>query len=137
MSMAFAAYLMISHAKSVAAAQTGQKGQSMSAEEDMEASHFGGGQEEEGGVEVGRTRAMPYTITMAMLFFQILGVLGTVAYIPLSRATLILFDCTKLPNGEYRLDADLGEKCFGSMWWSLFPAGIAGVVLYVLLVPGY
>merc|ERR1711916_287308 len=63
--------------------------------------------------------------------------LGPVAYIPLSRATLILFDCTKLPNGEYRLDADLGEKCFGSMWWSLFPAGIAGVVLYVLLVPGY
>merc|ERR1711991_63407 len=62
---------------------------------------------------------------------------GPVAYIPLSRATLILFDCTKLPNGEYRLDADLGEKCFGSMWWSLFPAGIAGVVLYVLLVPGY
>ncbi|KNC49101.1 uncharacterized protein AMSG_11847 [Thecamonas trahens ATCC 50062] len=77
------------------------------------------------------------TLPLSRLLEGVLFTLGPLAYIPLSRSALILFDCTQLPNGDFHLDADLGERCYVDGWWSLLPAGILGVLLYVVAVPAY
>ncbi|KNC54303.1 uncharacterized protein AMSG_12340 [Thecamonas trahens ATCC 50062] len=62
--------------------------------------------------------------------------LGAILYIPLSQSSLLLFDCTKLRNGRWMLDADLSVACFDETWWSIFPFGLAGVLGYIVGIPG-
>ncbi|KNC56407.1 uncharacterized protein AMSG_02378 [Thecamonas trahens ATCC 50062] len=63
--------------------------------------------------------------------------LGPVAYLPLSKLALIIFDCTRMPNGSYVLDADPGSACFNGSWWSVFPLGAAMVIIFVIGMPAY
>ena len=58
-------------------------------------------------------------------------------YIPMSRSTLILFDCTQLPSGDWVLDIDPSVACFDSAWKDVLPVGVIGVVLYVIGLPGF
>lgn len=57
------------------------------------------------------------------------------AYAPLVRSTLTLFDCTKLADGHSYLDADLSVRCYAAAWWPLLPLGIAGLIFYVVGPP--
>lgn len=58
------------------------------------------------------------------------------AYLPLSRSTLKLFNCRALPgtSASY-LEIALEFRCFGPEWYSLLPLGMAGLVLYVIGIP--
>ncbi|KNC49899.1 uncharacterized protein AMSG_06199 [Thecamonas trahens ATCC 50062] len=58
-------------------------------------------------------------------------------YIPMARATLVVFDCTRLPSGDYVLDADPGVACFDSKWWQVVWIGMLGTGGYVVGVPLY
>ena len=58
-------------------------------------------------------------------------------YIPMSRSTFLLFDCSKLPNGDLVLDADPGVACFDGAWWSVAWVGVLGLVTYVFGIPAY
>ena len=60
---------------------------------------------------------------------------GPVLYIAASQSALQLFDCTKLPSGDYVLDADLGFECFTSAWFELLPWALFAVVFYVAGLP--
>eukprot|EP00300_Choanocystis_sp_HF-7_P019716 c20411_g1_i1.p1 GENE.c20411_g1_i1~~c20411_g1_i1.p1 ORF type:complete len:924 (+),score=139.09 c20411_g1_i1:322-2772(+) len=66
----------------------------------------------------------------------VLFLVGPLGYLPVSRTTLALFDCTKLVDGRYYLDADMSMQCFGPRWWALLPIGLFGCVAYVIAVPG-
>ena len=63
--------------------------------------------------------------------------LAPLLYIPIAKATFVLFDCSRLPNGDFVLDADNGVACFDGKWWSVFPVGLLAFVLYVVGVPVY
>ena len=58
-------------------------------------------------------------------------------YIPVTRASLLLFDCTRLPNGDFVLDADPGVACFDGPWWGVAGVGIPVVVVFVGGLPAY
>jgi len=74
-------------------------------------------------------------VSVLRVLERIVFVGGPLLYIPLARSALVLFDCTKLPNGKYALDVDLSLECFDDTWWELAPYGLAGILLYVVLVP--
>eukprot|EP00300_Choanocystis_sp_HF-7_P002977 c12248_g1_i2.p2 GENE.c12248_g1_i2~~c12248_g1_i2.p2 ORF type:complete len:439 (+),score=100.78 c12248_g1_i2:1-1317(+) len=76
-------------------------------------------------------------IGVAAMASRIAIVIAPLLYIPQARAALTIFDCTKLPNKEYVLDADLAVRCFTRQWWLL--AAIAGVVVvvFVIGIPAY
>merc|ERR1711916_73261 len=71
------------------------------------------------------------------LFDAVLFTVAPLLYIPMSRATFILFDCTKLPNDDLVLDADPGVACLDSAWWAVAPVGMIGLIVYVLGIPAY
>ena len=56
-------------------------------------------------------------------------------YIPVTRSTLTVFDCTRLPNGDYVLDMDQGQKCFEGTWWFVLPLAGVSVVAFVVGLP--
>ncbi|KNC48331.1 uncharacterized protein AMSG_04563 [Thecamonas trahens ATCC 50062] len=58
-------------------------------------------------------------------------------YIPMARATFVILDCTRLPNGEWVMDADPGVACFDSRWSSVAWLGVVVLCVFVLGVPGY
>merc|ERR1711916_266482 len=58
-------------------------------------------------------------------------------YIPMARSTFVLFDCSRLPNGDIVLDVDPGVPCLDGDWWSVAPVGLLGLATYVLGVPAY
>ena len=58
-------------------------------------------------------------------------------YIPMANALLVIFDCTRLPNGTWVLDGDPGVPCFDNAWWSVAWLGILGVSIFVMGVPVY
>ena len=67
-------------------------------------------------------------------------VLFTVAplvYIPIARAAFVMFDCAKLPSGDWVLDADPGVPCFESGWFSALPLGMLATLGFVIVVPVY
>ncbi|KNC49083.1 uncharacterized protein AMSG_05045 [Thecamonas trahens ATCC 50062] len=80
-----------------------------------------------------RVRSMRAAPFLDGSLFTIMPVL----YIPIARTTLVYFDCTQLPNGNFVLDADLGVKCFDHSWWALFPVAVTAVTLYVVGLPLY
>ncbi|KNC52434.1 uncharacterized protein AMSG_08413 [Thecamonas trahens ATCC 50062] len=63
--------------------------------------------------------------------------LGPLVYIPLCRITLVFFDCTRLPDGNYYLDANLNEQCFSATWMKLLPVALVALVAYVLALPTF
>ena len=67
------------------------------------------------------------------MFFTIAPLL----YIPCARATLILFDCSKLPNGDIVLDVDPGVPCYDTPWWRVMPIGVVGAICFVIGTPAY
>ena len=60
-----------------------------------------------------------------------------VLYIPMARATLVMFDCVQLPNGDFVLDVDPGVACFDSGWLGILPVGLVGLVSFVFGFPLY
>ena len=56
-------------------------------------------------------------------------------YIPMAKATLVLFDCSRLPNGNYVLDADPSVKCFDGAWFGLLPLALVALGAYVVGLP--
>ncbi|KNC56215.1 uncharacterized protein AMSG_11491, partial [Thecamonas trahens ATCC 50062] len=60
----------------------------------------------------------------------------TLAYIVLVDVTLQFFDCTKQGDGTSSLDADPSLYCYDDEWFKHLPLGVAGVVVYVVGVPG-
>ena len=76
--------------------------------------------------------AEPVDVRRVALFLSVS--FGALFYVPLSRASFELFDCSKL-NGRYVLDADLSVVCFDSSWWALFPFGLLGLLVYVIGIP--
>ncbi|KNC46528.1 uncharacterized protein AMSG_02964 [Thecamonas trahens ATCC 50062] len=63
--------------------------------------------------------------------------LAPLLYIPMSRAVLVFFDCSKLPDGSYGLDADPGIKCFDAAWLQTLPLAAAALLIGVIGVPVY
>ena len=61
--------------------------------------------------------------------------LAPLAYIPMARASLDVFDCAALPNGKYYVESDLNVECFDGEWWRAVPFAGLGVVVYVLALP--
>lgn len=66
---------------------------------------------------------------------RLLVLLGLYAFVPLCSLTLQFFDCTKLPDGSFALDADLSRKCYSGTWLRVLPAALLALVLYVLGIP--
>merc|ERR1711991_965781 len=58
-------------------------------------------------------------------------------YIPMARSTFVLFDCSRLPNGDIVLDVDPGVPCLDGDWWSVAPVGVLGLATYVFGIPMY
>ncbi|KNC51719.1 uncharacterized protein AMSG_07789 [Thecamonas trahens ATCC 50062] len=58
-------------------------------------------------------------------------------YIPVARATLLLFACTRLPTGDYVVIANPGLKCGGETWLMVAPVGAAAILIFVLGIPIY
>ena len=65
----------------------------------------------------------------------VLFTIGPQLYIPIARATLVVFDCTRLPNGKYVLDADPGVECFDGAWWGAVWLGVVVVLGFVVGLP--
>ncbi|KNC47623.1 uncharacterized protein AMSG_11725 [Thecamonas trahens ATCC 50062] len=76
-------------------------------------------------------------VSLATLLDAVLFSLGPLLYIPMSRATFVIFDCTRLPNGDVVLDVDPGVACFDSAWWSVMWVGLLGLGCYVVGLPAY
>ncbi|KNC45909.1 uncharacterized protein AMSG_00023 [Thecamonas trahens ATCC 50062] len=60
---------------------------------------------------------------------------GPLVYIPLSRSTLVFFDCTLYPDGKWYLDAEPSEECFAPTWLGVLPIALCGLVVYVIALP--
>ena len=58
-------------------------------------------------------------------------------YIPVAKATFVIFDCTRLPNGDFVLDVDPGVACFDGAWWNVSWIGMVSVAGFVIGVPVY
>ena len=71
------------------------------------------------------------------IFDGVIFTLSSLFYIPMSKTTFSLFDCTELPDGSIVIDSDPGELCFDSTWWLVFPIGLFGLVFGVFGVPAY
>ncbi|KNC48431.1 uncharacterized protein AMSG_04878 [Thecamonas trahens ATCC 50062] len=76
-------------------------------------------------------------LPLVQLLERIVFLMGSLLYIPLSRSSLLLFDCVKLPDGKFYLDADLGRRCYDSAWFTLMPWGMLAVLVYIVAVPVY
>ena len=75
-------------------------------------------------------------VTVRQAFTGLLLLLGPLLYIPLSKATLVFFDCTRLPDSKWYLDVDLGLECFTEEWLSVLPVAILGLFVWVIGIPG-
>ncbi|KNC54518.1 uncharacterized protein AMSG_12348 [Thecamonas trahens ATCC 50062] len=56
-------------------------------------------------------------------------------YLPLSRATLSIFDCTRLYDGRWLLDADMSLVCYNGTWWAVASFGGVCTMVYVVGIP--
>ena len=77
------------------------------------------------------------SVRIKTLFDSMLFAVAPLVYIPLSRSTFVLFDCSLLPNGTWVLDSDPGIPCFDDRWWGVFPMGALSLIVFVLGVPAY
>ena len=91
-----------------------------------------------GGVLTLRTVWGPLSVVPARTLVDVVVfTLAPLAYIPLARATFVLFDCVELPDGRLVIESDNGVSCLDAAWWRLFPlaalwtcAFLAGFPLY-------
>ena len=79
-------------------------------------------------------------VSSATLRDAVLFTLAPLLYIPVSRAALVLFDCSRLPSASgdkttFVLDADQGVPCFDDAWFGLLPLGLIAVFGFVLGLP--
>jgi len=77
------------------------------------------------------TRGWSWIIVMS----RIVAALAPLLYLPLSTSTLSFFDCIKLPDGKYYLDADLGKLCFEGTWSAYAPLAVVAFAAYVVGIP--
>merc|ERR1711991_318859 len=75
------------------------------------------------------------TFSVSDLLLWMISTFGPLVFIPLSRASLIYFDCTRFPDGAYYLDAEPSQACFSSQWFSMLPLAACGLAVYVLGMP--
>ena len=69
---------------------------------------------------------------------RVVFLLAPMLYIPMSRLSLVILDCSRFPDGKWYLDADYSVECWaGGEWAAVLPFGVAAVALYVLLLPIY
>ncbi|KNC55185.1 uncharacterized protein AMSG_10801 [Thecamonas trahens ATCC 50062] len=76
-------------------------------------------------------------VAVSTLADAVLFTITPLLYIPMSRATLLIFDCVRLPNGRLVLDTDPGVACFDAAWWGVAWLGLCSVVVYVVGIPLY
>ncbi|KNC48377.1 uncharacterized protein AMSG_04825 [Thecamonas trahens ATCC 50062] len=77
-------------------------------------------------------------VPLATIMDSVIFSVAPVTYIPMARAVVALFDCTRLPGSvDFVLDADPGVACFDSRWWTAFPLGLAALISFVVGVPVY
>jgi len=69
------------------------------------------------------------------MFERTIFFLSIYLYVPVVKLSLQFFDCTRLPDGEYALDADLSKRCFKADWLRVLPVAIGAVAIYVIGVP--
>ena len=77
------------------------------------------------------------SVSVRTLVDSVVFTLAPLLYIPISKATLVLLDCSRLPNGDVVLDADNGVACLDSSWWAVFPVAFLSLALYVVGTPVY
>ncbi|KNC48020.1 uncharacterized protein AMSG_04254 [Thecamonas trahens ATCC 50062] len=65
------------------------------------------------------------------------AVLGPMLYLSLSRASLVLFDCTRTPEGTYTYDEDPSVECFTGEWLTVLPIGIVALIVFTIGIPLY
>ena len=75
------------------------------------------------------------SLSLVRLIERPILIAAPILYIPLAKAGLMLFDCSTLPDAKAYLDAEPEQVCYGSVWWSLFPVGVLGLVVYVIGIP--
>ena len=74
-------------------------------------------------------------VSVRALFDAVTFSVAPLVYIPLTKAALIPFDCTQLPNGRHVLDADPSIPCFDNAWMTMaIPSGLL-VLAFVLGLP--
>ena len=76
-------------------------------------------------------------VSLKRAFDTVVFTIAPLLYIPMARATLIIFDCTRLPNGTFVLDANPGVACGDDSWLAVVWVGVAGVWIYVVGLPAY
>ena len=78
-------------------------------------------------------------VSVKKVFISIGFSVFPVVFLPLARASLVVFDCSLLPgrDGSYVLDADNGVACFDDAWWSVFPFALIVVLVFVVGAPLY
>ena len=64
-----------------------------------------------------------------------ISTMGPVVYIPLARISLAVFDCRKLDNGKYYVEADLSLQCLSSEWFQAAGFSALAVLVYVIGIP--
>lgn len=88
------------------------------------------------GVLVGRHRGAEWpgaARAVELTYF----ILGPLLYLPMATLTLSHFGCTQLADGAWYLDGAPGTRCFTGRWTSVLPVALAGLGLYVCLLPAY
>ena len=76
-------------------------------------------------------------VSVGAVFERLLFTFGPLLYIPLSRATLVFFDCSRLPDGKFYLDAELSQECFVGEWLGVLPLALVALGVYVIFMPAY
>ncbi|KNC54874.1 uncharacterized protein AMSG_10528 [Thecamonas trahens ATCC 50062] len=76
-------------------------------------------------------------ISVRRVLEKTLFILGPMLYITCAQSSLVLFDCTKLPSGEWMLDANPSFRCYTSKWLALVPFGVFAIAAYVLGLPAF
>ena len=68
------------------------------------------------------------------------GVLFTLApilYVPVTKNTLVHFDCLRVTESVVVLDAEPSIECYTSAWWSVAAVGAVATCVYVVGIPAY
>ena len=80
-----------------------------------------------------RLRSMSLGALVDTVFFTV----GPMVYIPMTKNTIEVFDCMRLPNGDVVLDSDNGVACFDSAWMSSATVGVIATFVFIIGLPAY
>ena len=76
-------------------------------------------------------RSIPYVSAVDGVVF----LAGQFLYLPITTASLELFDCSQVETGKRVLDAELSFECYTSAWWGLLPTALVGILGVVIGFP--